>query len=77
MGTLKEREPAVVRVKAELPPPPDLLTVPEAAARLRRSADSLYRMVRSPEGFEPAVKIGSRWLISVPKLERMLHGDAP
>lgn len=55
-------------------PPPDLLTVPEAARRLRRSPDSLYRLIRAEE-FDPAVRVGGRWLVSVPKLERMLHGD--
>jgi hypothetical protein len=54
--------------------PPDLLTIPEAAHRLRREPDSLYRLVRAGK-FDPAVKVGGRWLVSVPKLERMLHGD--
>jgi excisionase family DNA binding protein len=52
----------------------DLLTVPETARRLRRSSDSLYRLVRAGK-FDPAIKVGGRWLISVPKLDRMLHGD--
>ena len=53
---------------------PDLLTVPEAAERLRRESDSLYRLIRAGK-FPPAVRVGGRWLISVPKLEKLLHGD--
>ncbi len=53
---------------------PDLLTVPEAAHRLRREPDSLYRLIRAGK-FGPAVKVGGRWLVSVPKLEKLLHGE--
>ncbi len=55
-------------------PPPDLLTIPETAVLLRRSADSLYRLVRAGK-FQPAVRVGGHWLISVPKLKHVLHGE--
>jgi excisionase family DNA binding protein len=53
---------------------PDLITVPEAAARLGMHPDTLYRLCRSGQ-FPPAVQIGSRWKVSVPRLERYLHGE--
>ena len=57
------------------PFPPDLLTVPEAARRVGVHVDTLYRLVRTGQ-FPPAVRVGSHWRVSVPKLERYLHGDA-
>ena len=56
--------------------PPDLLTVPSAARRLGIHPDSLYRLIRAGQ-FAPAVFIGHSIRISVPKLERYLHGDGP
>ena len=56
-------------------PAPDLITVPEAARRVGMHADTLYRLARSG-AFTPAIQIGSRWRVSVPRLERYLHGDA-
>ena len=56
-------------------PDPDLISIPEAARRLDMHADSLYRLARSGK-FPPAVAIGARWRVSVPKLNRFLHGDA-
>ena len=56
---------------------PDLITVPEAARRVGINPDSLYRLIRDGK-FPPAVRIGTTTIrVSVPKLERMLHGDAP
>jgi len=55
--------------------PPDLLTVPQAARRINMHPDTLYRHCRAGT-FPPAVQIGSTWRVSVPKLERYLHGDA-
>lgn len=54
---------------------PDLILVPEAARRLGLHVDTLYRMCREGR-FPPAVKLGSRWLVSVPKLTHYLHGTA-
>ena len=54
---------------------PDLLTVTDAARRVGIHPDSLYRLIRAGK-FPPAVKIGGSWRVSVPKLERFLHGDA-
>jgi len=53
---------------------PDLITVPEAARRVGMHADTLYRLARNGE-FEPAIQIGSRWKVSVPRLERYPHGE--
>jgi excisionase family DNA binding protein len=53
----------------------DLISVPEAAKRLGLCPETLYRLARAGE-FEPAIKIGARWLVSIPRLERLLHGDA-
>jgi excisionase family DNA binding protein len=54
---------------------PDLLTVPQAARRLGIHTDTLYRHCKAGK-FPPAVQIGGGWRVSVPKLERYLHGDA-
>lgn len=51
----------------------DLISVPEAARRIGLHADTLYRLCRTGR-FNPAIQIGSRWRVSVPKLERYLHG---
>jgi excisionase family DNA binding protein len=56
--------------------PPDLLTVRQAAKRLGLHPDSLYRLIRARQ-FPPAVTIGRSVRVSVPKLERFLHGDGP
>lgn len=53
---------------------PDLLTVPLAAKRLGLHPDSLYRLIRERK-FSPAVTIGRSVRVSVPKLERYLHGE--
>jgi excisionase family DNA binding protein len=54
---------------------PDLLTVHAAAGRVGVHPETLYRAIRAGE-FEPAVRIGGSWRVSVPKLNRLLHGDA-
>jgi len=53
----------------------DLISIPIAASRLGLSAETVYRLERSRQ-FEPAIRVGARWLVSVPRLERSLHGDA-
>jgi excisionase family DNA binding protein len=53
----------------------DLISVPEAARRIGLHADTLYRLCRAGH-FPPAIQIGARWRVSVPRLERYLHGDA-
>lgn len=53
---------------------PDLLTIPQAAARIGIHRDTLYRLAATGQ-FPPAVRIGARWLVSVPRLERFLHGE--
>jgi excisionase family DNA binding protein len=52
----------------------DLISVPDASRRIGVHPDTLYRLCRAGQ-FPPAVQIGSRWRVSVPKLERFLHGD--
>ncbi len=54
---------------------PDLISIPAAAHRLGIHADTLYKLARSGQ-FEPAIQIGARWRVSVPRLDRYLHGDA-
>ena len=53
----------------------DLISIPDAASRIGLHADTLYRLCRTGQ-FPPAIQIGSRWRVSVPRLERYLHGDA-
>lgn len=54
---------------------PDLISIPQAAERLGLHHDTLYRLARTGQ-FPPAVHIGAKWLVSVPRLERYLHGEA-
>ncbi len=54
---------------------PDLLTIPQAARRLGISPDTLYRWCRAGT-FEPAIRLGSHYRVSVPRLDRYLHGEA-
>jgi excisionase family DNA binding protein len=49
--------------------------VPEAAKMIGLHTDTLYRLCRTGQ-FGPAIQIGARWRVSVPRLERYLHGDA-
>lgn len=54
---------------------PDLLTIPQAAERLGMSRSTALRLAGA--GTFPgdaAVKVGRKWLVSVPKLARYLHG---
>ena len=52
----------------------DLITIPEAARRVGIHPDTLYRLAREGQ-FSPALQIGARWRVSVPRLDRFLHGD--
>lgn len=52
----------------------DLISIPEAARRVGLHADTVYRLCRTGQ-FPPALQIGSRWRVSVPRLERYLHGE--
>jgi excisionase family DNA binding protein len=53
---------------------PDLLSVPETAPIVGVHEDTLYRLIRTGQ-FPPAIKIGSRWRVSRPRLNRYLHGE--
>jgi excisionase family DNA binding protein len=55
-------------------PAPDLLTMAEAAKRIGIHRDTLYKLSRTGQ-FPPAVRLGAKWLVSVPRLERFLHGE--
>jgi len=52
----------------------DLLSIPETARRIGLHADTLYRLCRTGQ-FPPAIQIGGRWRVSVPRLARYLHGN--
>ena len=54
---------------------PDLISIQQAAERLGLHADTLYRLARTGQ-FPPAVHVGAKWLVSVPRLERFLHGES-
>jgi excisionase family DNA binding protein len=54
----------------------DLISIPETARRIGLHADTLYRLCRTGH-FPPAIQIGGRWRVSVPRLERYLHGEDP
>lgn len=53
----------------------DLITVTEAARRVGLHPDTLYGLCRAGQ-FPPAIRLGRRWRVSVPRLERFLHGEA-
>ncbi len=55
-------------------PAPDLISIPETARRIGLHADTLYRLCRTGQ-FSPAIQIGGKWTVSVPRLERYLHGE--
>jgi len=52
----------------------DLISIPEAARRVGLHPDTLYRLCRMGR-FPPAIQIGSRWIVSVPRLERYLQAE--
>jgi excisionase family DNA binding protein len=52
----------------------DLISVSEAARRVGVHTDTLYRLCRTGN-FPPAIRIGGRWRVSVPRLDRYLHGQ--
>jgi hypothetical protein len=59
---------------AEAWPAPDLMTVPQAARRIGKHPESLYRQCRAGT-FPPAVKIAGSWRVSAPRLEAYLRGE--
>jgi excisionase family DNA binding protein len=54
---------------------PDLITVPQAAARLGLAPNTVYAMAKSPERPEWLLQLGRSYRVSVPRLERWLHGE--
>jgi len=54
----------------------DLISMADAADLVGVHKDTLYRLARSGQ-FPPALQIGRQWRVSVPRLERFLHGNAP
>lgn len=58
------------------PLPPDLLSIEGACIRIGVSKQHGYQLAK--EGNFPgdaAIRIGKTWRVSVPKLERYLHGE--
>ena len=74
-GIFGGRGVSIVDQVKKPPPAPDLISIPEAARRVGLHADTLYRLCRAGQ-FPPAIQIGARWRVSVPRLERYLHGQA-
>jgi predicted DNA-binding transcriptional regulator AlpA len=56
-------------------PPADLVPVSDAARRIGVCPETLYRLIRADE-FPPAVHLGRAIRVSIPRMERWLHGDA-
>jgi excisionase family DNA binding protein len=56
--------------------PPDLITLPEAARRLGLSENTIRRMASGSERPEWVLQLGRSYRVSVPRLERFLHGEA-
>jgi predicted DNA-binding transcriptional regulator AlpA len=57
------------------PEDPGLLSLTACGKRLGRSRDYMYKLAR--EGRLPfVVQIGDDYVVSIPKLERYLHGDS-
>jgi hypothetical protein len=56
--------------------PPDLITLPAAGRRLGLSDNTMYRMAGA-EATRPEwiIKLGRSYRVSVPRLERHLHGE--
>lgn len=54
-------------------PEVDLISVPDAARRIGVCPDTLYKLIRA-DIFPPAIRLGRKRFVSVPKLERFLHG---
>jgi excisionase family DNA binding protein len=52
----------------------DLISIPEAAALIGLHVDTLRRLCRTGQ-FPPALQIGRQWRVSVPRLQRYLHGE--
>jgi excisionase family DNA binding protein len=52
---------------------PDLISVNEAARRVGVHTDTLYRLCRTGQ-FPPAIQIGARWRVSVPRLDGICMG---
>jgi len=55
---------------------PDLASVATVAQELGIHSETLKRLCRAGQ-FPPAVRVGKKWLVSRPRLERYLHGEAP
>lgn len=58
------------------PADPDLVTIPRAAELLGIAPETAYR--KAEAGTFPgnaAIRVGSRWRVSLPKLRHHLHGE--
>jgi excisionase family DNA binding protein len=52
----------------------DLISISDAAELVGVHKDTLFRLARTGN-FEPAIRVGRQWRVSVPRLERFLHGE--
>lgn len=73
-GARSGRRPPITVVGGERTDAADLISVPDCARRIGLHPHTLYRLCRTGE-FPPAVQIGAKWVVSVPRLERHLHGE--
>jgi predicted DNA-binding transcriptional regulator AlpA len=53
-----------------------IITVPTASCAIGCSPSTLYKRCRSG-AFSPAMRVGNRWYVSMPLLERHLAGESP
>jgi excisionase family DNA binding protein len=70
---LSEQRKQASKPTVAVPAESDVLTVEEAAIRLRIGRNTAYEACR--QGTIPAIHIGDRWLIPRAALERMLRGE--
>ena len=52
---------------------PNVISIPEAAARLRISKDLAYDLAHRGE-LPGAIKVGTRWRVSLIRLNAAIHG---
>lgn len=70
--------PAAGEAVSALPRPTldGLVSLPDAAKLVGVSKEYAYDLAKRGE-FPGAIKIGSRWRVSLRRLEHEIHGDAP
>lgn len=56
--------------------PADVMSITECSRRLGISASTGYRLAEAGK-LPGAFQIGQSWRVSVPRFERVIHGDEP